>query len=66
VFASEIDVNAQRVYQANYGLAPHGDVTAIDAKTIPDHDALFAGFPCLPFSIIGNGLGFDDARACRQ
>jgi DNA (cytosine-5)-methyltransferase 1 len=62
VFASEIDVNARRAYQANYGFAPHGDITAIDAGAIPDHDALFAGFPCQPFSIIGNGLGFDDAR----
>jgi DNA (cytosine-5)-methyltransferase 1 len=62
VFASEIDEEARRAYLANYGMEPHGDITAIDARTIPDHDALFAGFPCQPFSIIGNGLGFDDAR----
>ncbi|MDR0571063.1 MAG: DNA (cytosine-5-)-methyltransferase [Clostridiales Family XIII bacterium] len=62
VFASEIDAEARRAYAANYGLEPRGDVTVIDAEEIPDHDVLFAGFPCQPFSIIGNRLGFDDAR----
>ncbi|MDR0522987.1 MAG: DNA (cytosine-5-)-methyltransferase [Candidatus Methanoplasma sp.] len=62
VFASEIDPEAKRAYEANYGIAPHGDIREIDARDIPDHDALFAGFPCQPFSIIGSGRGFGDAR----
>jgi DNA (cytosine-5)-methyltransferase 1 len=62
VFASDIDPEANRVYEANFGIRPRGDLTKIETSEIPDHDALFAGFPCQPFSIIGKGLGFEDAR----
>jgi len=62
VFASEIDPQAQKAYIANYEVEPHGDITKIDASTIPDHDVLFAGFPCQPFSIIGDMKGFKDKR----
>lgn len=62
VFASEIDNDAKKAYEANYGLRPSGDITQIPADEIPDHDILLAGFPCQPFSIIGNRLGFDDIR----
>ncbi|MDL2298905.1 DNA (cytosine-5-)-methyltransferase [Synergistaceae bacterium OttesenSCG-928-D05] len=62
VFASEIDSEARKAYEANYGLKPHGDITKIDVDDIPNHDVLLAGFPCQPFSIIGNRLGFDDIR----
>ena len=62
VFASEIDPHAQKAYAANYNLQPYGDITKIDATDIPDHDMLFAGFPCQAFSIIGAMKGFDDTR----
>ena len=62
VFASEIDAEAKKAYYANYGIMPHGDITKISNDEIPDHDVLLAGFPCQPFSIIGNRLGFDDIR----
>jgi DNA (cytosine-5)-methyltransferase 1 len=62
VFASEIDTEAKRAYEANYKILPHGDITQINATEIPDHDVLLAGFPCQPFSIIGKKLGFDDIR----
>lgn len=62
VFASEIDTEAKKAYYANYGIMPHGDITKISNDEIPDHDVLLAGFPCQPFSIIGNRLGFDDIR----
>ena len=62
VFASENDPEAQAIYQHNFQHEPAGDIHLIDAEAIPDHTILTAGFPCQPFSIIGNKLGFADTR----
>ena len=62
VFSSDIDPDAQDAYEANFGERPYGDITQISTAAIPDHDVLFAGFPCQPFSICGDRKGFDDAR----
>ena len=62
VFSSEIDKDARKVYELNFGEAPSGDITKIDAKDIPDHDILCAGFPCQSFSLLGNKQGLKEDR----
>ncbi|MDF3078867.1 MAG: DNA-methyltransferase Dcm [Sphingobacteriaceae bacterium] len=62
VFSSDIDKFCQDSYEMNFGERPLGDITKIDPTSIPDHDILFGGFPCQPFSILGQMKGFDDTR----
>ncbi|MBM3938781.1 MAG: DNA cytosine methyltransferase, partial [Sphingomonadales bacterium] len=62
VLACDIDEGVRKIYEANYGLKPHGDIRKLDIPNMPDFDILCAGFPCQPFSIAGNGEGFKDTE----
>ena len=60
VLACDINEGARKIYKANYGLEPFGDIRALDIQAMPEFEILCAGFPCQPFSIAGNGEGFKD------
>lgn len=60
VLACDIDEGIRKIYKQNYGLEPKSDIRTIDLTTMPDFELLCAGFPCQPFSIAGNGNGFND------
>ena len=61
VLSSDIDENCRRAYRENFEELPRRDIREISDRNVPDCDFLLAGFPCQPFSIIGEGKGFADA-----
>ena len=63
-FACEIDKYAIQITQKNHPKTTQlGDVTKLDATTLPKIDLLIGGSPCQGFSFAGKQLNFDDPRS---
>ena len=63
IWANDFDKYAVQTYKANFG--EHivlGDINEIPLEEIPDCDILIGGFPCQPFSMMGQQKGFGDTR----
>lgn len=66
VYANDIDINACRIFEENFGLKPDNrDIREVSSEELPEFDILTGGFPCQSFSIIAQNpirLGIKDDR----
>lgn len=53
IYANEIDEKVAEIFSANFNITPDvRDIREVDNSTIPEHDILVGGFPCVSFSIV--------------
>lgn len=63
IWANDFDKYAVETYRRNYNneivLA---DINKVDFNEIPEFNVLIGGFPCQPFSMMGEQKGFEETR----
>lgn len=63
IWSNDIDHYACQTYAANFdNHVIEGDIFKIKLEDLPKFDVLLGGFPCQPFSMMGEKRGFDDTR----
>ena len=63
IWANDFDKYAVQTYKANYkNPIILGDLNQIKLESIQNADVIIGGFPCQPFSMMGEMKGFEDTR----
>ena len=66
VYANDIDENACKLFEDNFGIKPDNrDIREVSSDELPDFDILTGGFPCQSFSVVAQNpkrLGIKDDR----
>ena len=64
IYANDICKNSEKIFNENFKIKlTLKDINDVNIDDIPKMNIMTAGFPCQPFSIAGNQLGFNDVRS---
>lgn len=63
VMASDINEGARRIYNANHGLEPLGDIREVKEESVPDLDLICAGIQEQRIFYLGNSIVVNVIRA---
>jgi len=66
VLAIDYDKNVSETFFNNFGINSYGNIRELEVQNIPDHDIIFGGFPCQPFSRNGKWFNKNDKTIGEQ